>query len=77
MNFSTSAVGSLRVEIQDAAGKPIPGFAVDDCPETFGDEIDHVVAWQHENDVSKLAGQTVRLRFLMKDADLYSIRFRQ
>ena len=26
-------------------------------------------------DVSRLAGQPVRLRFVMKDADLYSIRF--
>ncbi|MBN2296407.1 MAG: DUF1559 domain-containing protein [Pirellulales bacterium] len=75
MNFSTSAAGSVRIEIQDAAGKPIPGFTLDDCPEIFGDQIDQVVAWQQGSDVSKLAGQPIRLRFIMKDADLYSIRF--
>lgn len=77
MNFSTSATGSVRVEIQDADGKPIPGFTLDDCPEIYGDQIDQVVTWQQGSDVNKLAGQPVRLRFLMKDADLYSIQFRQ
>ena len=75
INYSTSAAGSVRVEIQDAAGKPIPGFTLNDCPEIFGDEIDHTVAWKQGSDVGKLAGQTVRLRFVLKDADLYSIRF--
>jgi hypothetical protein len=75
INFSTSAAGSVRVEIQDAAGKPIPGFALDDCPEIYGDRIEHAVAWRQVNDLGKLAGQPVRLRFVMKDADLYAIRF--
>lgn len=76
INFSTSAAGSVRVEIQDASGKPIPGFTLDDCPEIFGDRIDHVVFWKQGNGVTKLAGQPIRLRFVMKDADLYAIRFR-
>jgi hypothetical protein len=75
MNYSTSAAGSVRVEIQDAAGKPISGFALADCPEIIGDEIDRVVAWKHGADVSKLAGRPIRLRFAMQEADLYSIRF--
>ena len=77
INYSTSAVGSVRVEIQDAAGTPIEGFKLDQCPEIFGDEIEHVVAWQGGTDVSALAGQPVRLRLALKDADLYSIRFRE
>ena len=76
MNFSTSAVGSVRVEIQDQAGKPIPGFMLTDCPEIYGDAIEEVVRWQSGSDVSALAGQVVRLRFVLKDVDLYSIRFR-
>ena len=76
MNFSTSAVGSVRVEIQDKDGKPLPGFAAADCPSIYGDAIDEIVKWKGGSDVSALAGQTVRLRFAMFDADLYSIRFR-
>ena len=29
LNYSTSAAGSVRVEIQDAAGKPVPGLRPD------------------------------------------------
>ncbi|MDM8005163.1 MAG: hypothetical protein QUV05_03295 [Phycisphaerae bacterium] len=76
LNVSTSAVGSVKVEIQGVAGRPMPGFGLDDCAEIWGDEIERVVKWKGGPDVSKLAGKPVRLRFVMKDADLYSIRFR-
>lgn len=75
MNFSTSAVGSLRVEILDADGKPLPGFALADCPEIYGDEIARAVKWNAGEDDSKFAGQPIRLRFVMEDADLFSFRF--
>lgn len=75
INFSTSAAGSVRVEIQDAEGKPIPGFTLDDCPDIIGDQIDRVVAWKQGSDVAGLAGRPVRLRFVMKEADLYAVRF--
>jgi len=76
INYSTSAAGSLRVEIQDAAGQPLEGYRLSDSVEIFGDEIERVVTWQNGTDVAALAGQPVRLRLVMKDADLYSIRFR-
>ena len=75
INFASSAGGGLRVEIQDASGQPIEGFAEADCPEIIGDEIDRTVSWKGGPDVSSLAGKPVRLRFVMRDADLYSIRF--
>ena len=76
LNYSTSAAGSIRVEIQGPSGKVIPGYGLEDAPEIIGDEIERAVAWQKGTDVSSLAGQPVRLRFAMKDADLYSLRFR-
>jgi hypothetical protein len=75
MNLSTSAAGLIQVELQDASGKPIPGFALEDCPEIFGDRISQVVAWKQGSDVSKLAGTPIRLRVVIKDADLYAIQF--
>ncbi len=66
----------MRVELQDQEGSPIPGFALADCPEIYGDAIEEVVKWKSGPDVSALAGQVVRLRFVMKDADLYALRFR-
>ena len=76
INYSTSAAGSIRVEIQDAEGKPIPSFMLAESVEIYGDELERVVAWNGSSDVSLLVGKPVRLRFVMKDADLYSIRFR-
>ncbi|MBW3539722.1 MAG: hypothetical protein KY476_05580 [Planctomycetes bacterium] len=75
INFATSAAGSVRVEIQDVDGKPIPGFTLDDCPPHFGDEPARTVVWKDNSDVGRLAGRPVRLRFTMNEADLYSLRF--
>jgi hypothetical protein len=75
LNFSTSAAGDIRVEIQDADGKPFPGFTLDDSAEIFGDEIDRTVQWKSGSDVSSLSGKTVRLRFVLKDADLFALKF--
>ena len=76
INSSTSAAGSLQVEIQDVEGKSIEGFTLDDSDVIFGDHLERVVAWKGGSDVSKLASRAVRLRFVLEDADLYSIRFR-
>lgn len=76
INLSTSAAGSIRVEIQDAQGKPLPGFSLSDCHEVFGDAIDRAVLWKGSSNVGALADKPVRLRFVLKDADLYSLRFR-
>lgn len=75
LNFATSAAGDLRVEIQDEQGKPVPGFALADCPPVFGDAIERRVTWNDGGDVSALAGKPVRLRFALRDADLYALQF--
>ena len=72
---SAWAVGSLRVELQDVSGRPIPGFSMDDCPDHFGDEIEGVVKWSSGVSLSTLAGSPVRVRFAFKDADLYAFKF--
>jgi hypothetical protein len=76
LNFSSSAAGGIQVEIQNENGKPISGFTLQDCPPVFGDTIERSVSWENGSDLSFLEGKTIRLRFLIKDADLYSIRFR-
>ena len=76
INFATSAAGSIHLEIQNPAGKPFESFRLSDCPEIFGDSLERVVAWKGGSDVSKLAGQPVRLRVVAKDADLYSFQFK-
>jgi hypothetical protein len=42
----------------------------------IGHEIERVGMWKKGPDRSRPANQPVRLRFAMKNADLYSLRFR-
>lgn len=75
INYATSAAGSIRAEIQTDQGEPIPGFTLADSDEIFGDQLQRTVSWKEGDDLSQLTGKPVRLRLLMKDADLYSFRF--
>lgn len=74
LNYATSAVGSVQVEVQDEAGNPLPGFAAEDCETLFGDELNRRVQWKG-GDLAKHSGKPVRLRFVMNDADVYSMQF--
>lgn len=75
INYATSAAGNVQVELQDEAGRAIPGFTLGECPEIYGDELERLVRWNGTSDVSALAGKKVRLRVRLKDADLYAFRF--
>lgn len=75
VNFATSAAGDIRVELQDADGKAIPGFSLKDSVETIGNEIERRVRWRAGDDLGQFAGRPIRLRFVMRDADLYSLHF--
>ena len=77
LNYSTSAAGSVKVEIQDSEGKPLPGFTLADAPEVYGDSIEQAVPWKDGSDLAKLAGQVIRLGFVIRDADLFAFRFVQ
>jgi hypothetical protein len=80
LNFATSAAGSLNVEIQDAEGHALEGYGLKDSREFYGDHVEHAVRWgfgtKATADIGALADRPVRLRFVLKDADLYSLRFR-
>lgn len=73
VNYATSAVGNLRVEVTDPQGNPLKGFTAGDCVELYGDEVEAEVRWKGA-DLRALRGKAVRLRFLLRDADLYSFR---
>jgi hypothetical protein len=75
LNVSTSAAGTLRVEIQAPDGKPLPGFSLADCDDLFGDSLDREATWKGRGDVGSLASKPVKLRFVLQDADLYALRF--
>ena len=75
INAATSAAGGIRVEMLDASGERIDRYARANAVEFFGDSVEQEVRWDQGPDVGPLAGQPVRLRFLMKDADIFSFKF--
>lgn len=75
LNVATSAAGGVRVEVQDLAGKSLPGFALEDCDVVYGDDIQRVVSWKGNSSTASLAGQPIKLRFEVRDADLFAYQF--
>jgi hypothetical protein len=75
LNFATSAAGGIKVQLETPDGKPIEGFTFKDCQEIIGNEIDRKVRFGGKEDLSALAGKPIRIRFQLKDADLYALQF--
>ena len=64
--------GQIRVELMDEDDQPLPGYALEECLPVSGDDTDLQVHWKDKNDLSGAVGKTVRLRFELKNARLYS-----
>ena len=73
INFSTSAAGGVQIAVLDEKGTPLVGY---DSGEIFGDSVARTVRWAGKPDVSALAGKPIRLKFTLRDADLFSFQFR-
>ena len=70
LNFATSALGGVIVSVCDENGDALEGYR---SYTMFGDSVDRPV--EFEKPLSALKGKTVRLKFEMKDAHLYSFAF--
>ena len=73
VNFATSAAGEVRFELQTPDGAALPGYTLEECTPLIGNDLEREVRWP--GDLASLAGSSVRLRIVMKDADLFSLRF--
>jgi hypothetical protein len=70
LNYSTSAAGFVYVDALDPGGAVLAESA-----EIIGDHVARTIRWKTPGAIAKLAGRPVRLRFRLKDADVYSFRF--
>lgn len=77
LNCRTGVEGEVRVEIQDFEGRPLRGFDLAACTPLRGDHTAAMVSWGGGGQLEELAGQPVRLRFVLRDADVYSFRFQE
>ena len=76
LNVDTGAAGHVRVEILDGDGKPYPNFGLQDCDLVHtANAINRVVKWKGNTSLRALAGKPVRLRFVLRDTDLFAFQF--
>ncbi len=67
-----SDYGKLVAELLDLEGKAIPGFASGDCVEILKDAVSAPINWRGEQDLRKLRGKPVSIRFSLENARLYA-----
>jgi len=75
LNFATSSGGSVQAEILGADGRPLPGYRLEDSPTLYGDALSRAVRWAGDRPAGPLSGQAVRLRLVLRDADVYALQF--
>ncbi len=62
--------GSLKAEILDAEGKPIPGYTVDDCLPIKNDDITQVVRWNNHTELPDYKN-SLSIHFSIDKASLF------
>ncbi|WP_114749840.1 hypothetical protein [Pleomorphovibrio marinus] len=72
LNYIAKKGGSVFVEVLEESGSVVPGFSKGECAPLTGDEISARVKWQ-DADFNQLSGRTIRLKFYLQNAEVYSI----
>ena len=65
--------GRIEVEVLDLEGNPLPGYSV---AHEKVDEIRFQPAWINSKSLSLLTGRDIRLRFTLRDAELFAFQIR-
>ena len=69
--------GWLRIALLDENGKAIQGFSGETARKHKGvDELRFKPQWKSGSGLSQLSGKTVKLRFTLQNARLYSFSYR-
>lgn len=85
VNAACGPNGYIKVEVADVQHRVLDGRSIEDCDVFTGDDIAHVFSWRGETNVPVPEGTdsgTVyttftphrRLRFILRDAELYSFQ---
>ena len=72
INFESSAYGYIIVDVLDADGNKLSDGQ---SFEVFGNNIDRRVMFEDGSGFAAYAGKPIRLRFRLRDAKLYSMKF--
>lgn len=72
INYSASSIGYVQVVLLDENGNELPGFGKTDAVKIFGDKIDTEVKWKNGKTIKDLSNKPIRIKFILRDADIYS-----
>lgn len=75
LNFRTKATGSVKIELQNTAGEPIPGYTLNDSVPLSGDSLEEIVQWKSVgSSVKNLSENPIRMRILVNHAELFAFQ---
>ncbi|MCB1232699.1 MAG: hypothetical protein KDN19_20815 [Verrucomicrobiae bacterium] len=75
LNLHANGSGGVKVALLGESGEPLPGFGEDDCKWINLDEIDHEVKWKADPELAQHTGNSVRLRFTLRNAKVFAFQF--
>ena len=56
LNIDVAAMGQAQVEVQDEAGRPLPGFELARCRRVMVNDVRHAVTWDGSPSLGSHAG---------------------
>ena len=74
VNATVDQAGHVKAELLDAGGKVVPGYSASECTAVQGDQLQGTIRWAQHEAVPKAPSEGSRLRFLVKNARLYSFQ---
>lgn len=66
------AKGELKAELLNKNGKTIAPFSMENCNPVSEDKTMQMISWKENDNLSSLAGKSVKLKFHVKNGKLYS-----
>lgn len=73
VNATVNSGGELRAEVRTDNNKTVEGFTFEDCTPVTGSGYHQEIRWGDKT-LADLAGQELRIRFLLNDAALFTFR---
>ncbi len=75
LNAATWGDGEIRAEVLARDWRPLEGFTAQEAQVTRGNALNHPVSWKDNENLGRLVGREVRLKFNMKSARLHAVYF--
>jgi hypothetical protein len=74
VNAVTRGDGYVAAEVLGPDGGPLPGYGRRDCRQFTGDSLGATLSWEGSPALPQPGPEGLRLRFVLRDADLYSFQ---